>query len=712
MGGVGVGALTGFGVVCAVGRSVAEAWPRILAGERGIGPLTVFDGTGQRTSLAAEVKGLVVPSPVDGSVWSRSDAMAFEAAREALAMAGLDPRRVRVGLVVGGTTSGMLETEELLARMHADPTARQPTPDMIAHPLSATADRLSVALGPFTRARTVCSACSSGANAFAIGLSWLALGEVDAVLVGGTDGLCRLTFTGFNALAAIDPDPCRPFDVRRRGLSIGEGAGFCVLESPAAARARGARFDAAVVGVGVTSEAHHITNPAEDGAMPAEAVRRALASAGLRAEQVGYVNAHGTATPLNDAMETRALVTALGPHVERAWVSSTKAVTGHTLAAAGALEAIFTALALRDGELPPTVGLEQVDPKCAALRHVVTRQRADVDVALSDSFGFGGVDTVLALARADRVDALAVSRRSVYVSGLGSASRLGALSGLENLALLGEAGAPVDPLSGLDPAKSRRFDRHARLATVALAAAGAVRADGAFLGTAYGDPDGSAAFLARVFEKGPRLAPPADFPNLVPSSPAGHASIYLGLQGPVMAVADLSASGEAALATAWEWIAMGLTDSACAGSVEGPSVIAETCLAPQFRALEGIVRPSERSDGAAVARLTSERTVVEVLAVAQGVDGAAVLAALPPPGARASIVVAEDDAEIAAALAGSAWAAVPRVDVLRAAGRHEGVGGFAFVAACARVLAGEVECALVLGVPRGRAYGLVVSRAR
>lgn len=704
-------AITGFGVVCAVGNSVADAWPRVLRGERGLGPLTLFDGTGQRTSLAAEVKGLAVPSDPD-QIWSRSDAMALSAAAEALRGAGLDPRRARVGLVVGGTTSGMLETEELLARMHADPALRVPTPGMIAHPLSATVDRLGAALGPFRRARTVCSACSSGANAFAVGLSWLALGEVDAVLVGGTDGLCRLTFTGFNALAAIDPGPCRPFDARRRGLNIGEGAGFCVLERPELARARGASFAATLVGVGVTSEAHHITNPAEDGAMPAEAIRRALAAADVSASRVGYVNAHGTATPLNDAMETRALASALGDHVGAAWVSSTKAVTGHTLAAAGAIEAVFTALSVRDGVLPPTVGLEEIDPKCAALRHVVGDPvRADVAVALSDSFGFGGVDTVLALARADEAAALAVGRRAVYVHGLGTASRLGAVRGTENLALLGDARPAIDPLTGLDPAKSRRFDRHARLATVALAAAGAGDGDGAFLGTAYGDPDASAAFLARVIEKGPRLAPPADFPNLVPSSPAGHASIYLGLRGPVMAVADLSASGEAALATAFEWIAAGLADAACAGSVEGPSVIAETCLAPQFRALEGLIRPSERSDGAAVARLASAPSTVLLRHVAEGADAAALVAALPAPSARACVVVPEVGPEVEAALAGTGWAAVPRVDVVRAIGRNEGAGGFAFVAACARVEAGEVDEALVLAVPRGRAYLLLVGAA-
>ena len=706
-------ALTGLGIVCAVGRSVAEAWPRILRGERGIGPVTLFDVSGQRTIIAAEVKGVVPPHVEGGAPWSRSDAMALEAAREALKQAGLDPRSRRVGLIVGGTTGGMFETEQLLARMHADVSQRVPNPEMLTHPLSATVDRLSAALGPFARERTVCSACSSGANAFALGASWLRLGLVDAVVVGGTDGLCRLTYTGFNALGAVDPNPARPFDANRRGLSLGEGAGFAVLERPESADERGANWDVELVGVGITSEAHHITNPSEDGALAAHAIRRALESAGLSPSNVRYVNAHGTATQLNDAMESRALARALGEEVSRVYVSSTKAVMGHTLGAAGAIEAIVAALAIRDGKLPPTAGLDEIDPKCAHLRHVPREGvTADVEVALSNSFGFGGVDTVLALARRGVVGAMERTRRRVYVHGIGTASRIGAIGGVENVRLIEDATANVDPVSGLDPARARRLDRAARLGAVAAALAGAREGDGIMMGTSYGDADGSASFLAKVFDKGPRLAPPAEFPNLVPSSPTGHVSIYLGMHGPALAVADLSTSGESAVASAFELIAGGDADAIVTGSVEGPSEIAANCLAPAFRELEGRAEGSGRTEGCAVVRLSVESADIEVLEIVQGADAKSVARAVAGPRGNAVVVVAERAGEITAALRESEWSGAAVHDVIGAVGRHEGLGGFAIAAAAALLQRQSYDSALVIGASTGRSYAIVLTRDR
>ncbi len=707
-------ALTGFGMVCAVGRSIAEAWPRIARGERGVGPVTLFDATGQRASIAAEVKGLEAPRPSEGPPWSRTDAMALVAAREALSSAGLDPRARRVGLVVGGTTGGMFETEEILARMHADPAQRSPNPEMLAHPLSATVDRLGAAIGPFARERTVCSACSSGANAFALGAAWLRLGVVDAVVVGGTDGLCRLTYTGFNALGAIDPSPARPFDVARRGLTIGEGAGFAVLERVDDAARRGARWDVELVGVGIASEAHHITNPAEDGTYAARAIADALASAGLSGRDVDYVNAHGTGTPLNDPMEARALARALGDGLGRAWVSSTKAAIGHTLGAAGAIEAILTALAIREGFVPPTAGLVEVDPRCAELRHVPAGgASADVRVAISNAFGFGGVDTVLALARKGvaRADG-ARGSRAVRVVGIGSTSSAGQLAGDDNARLVsGAPQASVDLVAGLDPAKARRLDRTARLVTIAAQLAGAGEGDGVVMGTSYGDADGSASFLARLFEKGPRLAPPAEFPNLVPSSPTGHASIYLGLHGPALAVSDLATSGESAVATGFELIAAGVIDGLVAGSAEGPGEIAASCLAPSFRELEGLPKPTDRSEGAAAVRLTGlAEEGAHVRAVEQGANAREVLDRVARPEGRAVVVVAEVTEAVRDVLAGTAWGDVEVKDVVRAVGRHEGLGGFALAAAAALIARGEVDAALVLGPSSGRSYAILLTK--
>ncbi|MGZ3450376.1 MAG: beta-ketoacyl synthase N-terminal-like domain-containing protein [Polyangiales bacterium] len=701
-------ALTGFGMVCAVGRSVAEAWPKIVAGERGIGPVTLFDVSGQKANIAAEVKELEVPHEA-GPLWSRTDAMALSAAREAMREAKLDPRSARVGLIVGGTTGGMFETEELLARMHKDPALRTPNPEMLAHPLSATVDRVGKALGPFNRARTVCSACSSGANAFALAATWLEMGLCDAVVVGGTDGLCRLTFTGFNALGAIDLEPARPFDRSRRGLTIGEGAGFAVLENGEHAERRGAHWDVELGGFGITSDAHHITNPAEDGTQAARAISLALVRAGLSPSQVGYVNAHGTATPLNDPMEARALEQS---GVAHAWVSSTKGVMGHTLGAAGAIEAVITSLAIREKVLPPTAGLVEVDPRCAHLRHVPSEGvRETVDVAISNSFGFGGVDTVLALARRGTLAERQNEGRAVYVSGVGTTSGAGALAGEANLALLGPRGdAQPDPTSGLDPARARRLDRAARLGTAAAQLAGARDGDGVIYGSSYGDADGSASFLAKLFAKGPRLVPPADFPNLVPSSPTGHVSIYLGLHGPAIAVADLSTSGEAGVATAFELIASHAADAIVAGSVEGPSEIAASCIAPAFRALVGEPPKTDRTEGAAALRLTSEPSAIRVAQVVCGPDVRALLAQIAPS-TKPTVVVAESTGNVRAALADSAFAALPVRDVAAAVGRHEGLGGFALAAGAALLLAGQSESTMIVGASPGRSYVIVLTRA-
>jgi 3-oxoacyl-[acyl-carrier-protein] synthase II len=705
-------ALTGFGMVCAVGRSVAAAWPKIVAGERGIGPVTLFDTTGQKTSLAAEVKDLEVPHN-GGPLWSRTDAMAFSAAREAMLEAKLDPRTARVGLIVGGTTGGMFETEELLARMHKDPALRTPNPEMLAHPLSATVDRVGKALGPFVRARTVCSACSSGANAFALAATWIEMGICDAVVVGGTDGLCRLTFTGFNALGAIDAEPARPFDVSRRGLTIGEGAGFAVLESGDHAERRGAAWHVELAGFGITSDAHHITNPAEDGVQPARAIALALSRAGLRADQVGYVNAHGTATPLNDPMEARALEQS---GLAKAWISSTKGVMGHTLGAAGAIEAVIASLVIREGVMPPTAGLVEVDPRCAGLRHVpAAGLRESVDVTLSNSFGFGGVDTVLAFARKGTLADRSPASRPVYVSSVGTTSAAGALAGEANLALLDPSRprpeSPADPTSGLDATRARRLDRAARLGTAAAELAGVREGDGVIYGSSYGDADGSAAFLAKLFAKGPRLVPPADFPNLVPSSPTGHVSIYLGLHGPAIAVADLSTSGESGVATAFELIASNVADGIVAGSVEGPSEIAASCIAPAFRALMGEPPKTDRTEGAAALRLTSEPTPIRVLGISSGPDIRALLAASPALSGDACVVVAEATESVRAALRDSPHRALPVHDVVNAVGRHEGLGGFALAAASALLLARKVEAALIVGASPGRSYVVTLARS-
>jgi 3-oxoacyl-[acyl-carrier-protein] synthase II len=363
--------VTGLGVVSPLACGAEATMDRILAGDRATVPITLFHVEGSRTNIVAQAP--IDPPSEEG--WSRADVMSILAAREALAQAGLDPAAgAAVDLVLGGTTAGMFETEAPLAELSREflpqMEARKATPPevvaplqrMLSHPLSSTADQVARALGPFGQARTVCSACSGGANAVLLAAAWIRTGRSRAVLAGGVDALCRLTFTGFGALAALSPEPCRPFDRRRSGLNLGEGAAFLVIEPEEEARARGARPLVELRGWAVGAEANHITNPESSGETAARIMGRALARAGLSPADLDYVNAHGTATPLNDAMESAALRRCLGPEIGRVPVSSSKGQIGHTLAACGAIEAAITAMAIVRGALPPTAGLEEIDP--------------------------------------------------------------------------------------------------------------------------------------------------------------------------------------------------------------------------------------------------------------------------------------------------------------------------------------------------------------
>jgi 3-oxoacyl-[acyl-carrier-protein] synthase II len=693
-----------------LGSSLEETWAALARGDRAIGPLDLFETTGMRSTIGAQVRAPLDPSG------SRTTGMALLAAREAR---GAAPLGARAGLVVAGTTGGMLETEELLARFYADPGSREVLARMLSHPLTATGDRLELELGAFVRARTLSSACSGGANALVVGATWIQTGLCDVVLAGASDALCRLTFSGFNALAALDTEPCRPFDARRKGLSLGEGAGFVVLEREDRARARGAKAIAELAGWAIGSEAHHITNPEASGATPARLITAALARAGIGPSDVGYVNAHGTGTPLNDPMETRALRAALGEGAARVPVSSSKGQIGHTLGAAGAIEAIVTALALARQTVPPTGGLETPDPECSLAHVIGAGRRHEFRAAVTSSFGFGGMDAVLVLTEPGFAPAPRSRKpRAVVVTGCAAATPRG-LATSDDAARLLETpvAAPgpritADPQAHLDLARARRLDRPARLGTVVASRAlgpDAPGAAGLILGSAFGSVDGSSAYMHRLFQKGPRFASPADFPNLVPSSPVGHASIYLGLRGPVLAVADLAASGEAAIVQAHELVLAGEADRIAAGAVEEASDIVERVLSALFGSAGG----ATRSEGAAAIALEAEeaarargaRILARVGRVVTWRDPearAGGLAQIPPPNGRARVVAAHDDARLALALEGTPWAACPRCAVAPAVGDHEALGAIAACAAASLLgTGGASEALLVCVSPTG-----------
>jgi 3-oxoacyl-[acyl-carrier-protein] synthase II len=394
--------VTGMGAVTAIGSRVEEFWKGLLAGACGIRRLTLFDPSAYRTQTAAEVREIP-----DGFLdarerrrLSRSDRMGLAAAREAVESAGLDPARedpTRIGVVLSGGTSGMFESEEFYAR-HLQGRRGRPT-SLLSHMPDAITDNVARHFGFAGFRSTVTTACSSSANAIGFARDAVAAGLADVVLTGGSDTIARLTYGGFNSLRAVDPDPCRPFDRERKGLSLGEAAGILVLEEEQRARRRGAPILAEIPGWGVTADAHHMTAPDPSGEAGARAIRAALQSARANTSDVDYVNAHGTATPQNDAAEAAALVAALGPRAGGVPASSIKSMIGHCLCASAAIEAVATVLTVRNGVLPPTIHWQNPDPACDLDCVPNTAREVDVKLALSNSFGFGGNSAVLAIAR-------------------------------------------------------------------------------------------------------------------------------------------------------------------------------------------------------------------------------------------------------------------------------------------------------------------------
>jgi 3-oxoacyl-[acyl-carrier-protein] synthase II len=681
-------AITGVGIVSALGQSAPDTFAALMRGERGLRPLSLFDAGDVRSTLVAEVQGLRVSDvapPGRSEDFSRTDAMAVLAAREAAAEARLTPG-MRLGVALGGTTGGMFETEALLSspelqRLPAEQAAR-----LVSFPLSASLTRVAEALGGAVVSRSICSACSSGAISLVQAAAWLERGDADVVVAGGADGLCRMTILGFNALGATDPEACRPFDRARAGLNLGEGAALLVLEREASARARGVPVLAWLDGFAVGAEAHHITHPEPSGQRAAELMRTALARAGVAPRDLHYVNAHGTGTRQNDAMEAQALLDVLGAAASETWVSSSKAQLGHTLGASGAIEAALTVLAVSRAQVPPSAGL--VEPELPGLRHVrASGQTARLGAALSSSFGFGGMSCVLAFAAADS---------SPPPSGAGSWPRV-TVSG--QIAL----GADVEPEKQLDPERSRRFDRGSALAAAGSAqlvsAAGV--STGLVLGTAFGNVERTMAFLTRARERGPRQVPPAEFPHLVPSAPAGNASVYAALTGPVFAVGDLALSGEAAFSAGCDLIELGVAARVVVGAVAPRDAIVERVLGPVLE--PGGFAVGERGAGAGFVLLEAlpagDTADVVVLGRYRGGYTQAGLVGVPqPPAARASVVLGAMGSEVRAALSQSAWADVTCCELSEQHRFHEALGALALAEATRQLRdgVGGIEQALVL----------------
>jgi len=394
-------AITGTGIVTSHGVGKAINWGNTLAGESGIRPITLFDTADFRTKCAGQVADLpVAPWRLfRRSRMDRSSNLLYHALAEALEESGMaatdwaiSPPLVALGTTLGGMTSGERYHE---AYVRKGPSLARPS-YVVGHLAQSQVLQLMEEFSIPGTPRVFLNACASGGNAIGYGFRAVRAGLAEVALCGGYDALCAFGFAGFHSLQALTTDVCRPFDRNRDGLAVGEGAGILVLEAWGRAEARGAQILAEIIGYGESNDAFHLTRPDPDGKAAALAIQGALEDAGLEPGDVDYVNAHGTGTPFNDASETAALVAALGPRAREVPVSSTKSMIGHLLGGAGAVEGIFTVLALKEYWLPPNMNYETPDPVCR-LRIVRNAERpVRMKVALSNSFGFGGANATLA----------------------------------------------------------------------------------------------------------------------------------------------------------------------------------------------------------------------------------------------------------------------------------------------------------------------------
>jgi beta-ketoacyl-acyl-carrier-protein synthase II len=402
--------ITGMGTVNPLGLNVKETWINIVNGVSGVAPITLFDPSSLQVHIAAEVKNFKPEDFMDAKEARRRDRFeqfAIAAAREALTHSGLqvtEKNAPRIGVIISSAIGGLHSLQEAILTNHTE-GPRRVSPFLIPMLMAnGGAGMTAIEFGIKGPCFSVASACASGSDGIGTALMMLRAGMIDAALAGASES--TITSTGVAAFDRVGAMSRRnddysmtpqPFDKKRDGLVMGEGAAVIVLERESDAKARGATIFAELAGYGATADAFHVTAPHEHGEGGATAIRMALASAQANADEIGYINAHGTGTPLNDQAETRAIKAALGELAYKIPISSTKSMTGHMMGATGALEAIFCVQAIREGILPPTIHYETPDPECD-LDYIPNKARAaQISLALSNAFGFGGHNAVLAI---------------------------------------------------------------------------------------------------------------------------------------------------------------------------------------------------------------------------------------------------------------------------------------------------------------------------
>lgn len=405
--------VTGMGAICALGNDVPAIWDAAIAGRSGIGPITRFDASGYETTFAGEVKDFDPASAIGRKESRRMDRfsqLSVVAAREAVTASGLDiaAEPTRVGVLIG-TGVGGLETFESGAESLFSGGPRRVSPFFVPMLLANMASgNVAIDIGAKGPNFAPVSACAASGHAIGEGTLMIRRGDADAMVVGGGEApVTRLGVAGFGSMGALSrrndaPERAsRPFDGERDGFVLAEGGAVLVLEEREHAIARGATILAEVIGYATTDDANHMVQPGPGGEGAARAMVEAMGDAGVEAADIGYINAHGTSTPLNEKLETEAIKRAFGDHASHVPISSTKSMTGHLLGAAGSLEAIVTVQALRTGILPPTINQETPDPDCDLDYIPNEARRISISIAMSNSMGFGGHNVSLILASAD-----------------------------------------------------------------------------------------------------------------------------------------------------------------------------------------------------------------------------------------------------------------------------------------------------------------------
>lgn len=408
-------AITGLGALSPVGNSAEDSWRAVVAGETGVAALQRFDASQFSVQIAAEVKNFNVADYIPEKRARHMDLFihyGIAASMQAIADAGLTDSEAdceRIGVAVGSGIGGLRMIEQV-QDLYRKSGARRISPFFVpATIINMISGHVSILYNYSGPNIAMVSACTTGAHNIGDAYRMICYGDADVMVCGGAEAaitpLGLGSFASARALATdFNDDPqkaSRPFDAKRSGFVLGEGAGVLVLEEYERAVKRGAKIYALMTGYGMSADAYHMTAPLEDGSGAARSMENAMKDAKINPDQVGYINAHGTSTPLGDIAETRAIRRALGSAAENALVSSTKSMTGHLLGAAGGLEAVFTVLALRDQSAPPTVNLEVPDPQCDLDYVPGEARQAKIDVGLSNSFGFGGTNATLVFSRAE-----------------------------------------------------------------------------------------------------------------------------------------------------------------------------------------------------------------------------------------------------------------------------------------------------------------------